>query len=125
MAFGKLLRVIIATIDQYGLKHRHLGKHVRDMNGFFRTLSRQTFRSEAAEGYQNRLLKYQNKLFTFLHYDGVPWNNNNAEHAIKQFAYYREIADGQLTESGLQDYLVLLSICLTCKYGPPQKICNK
>ena len=46
----------------------------------------------------------------------MPWNNNNAEHAVKQFAYYREYADGLITESGLKDYLVLLSVYLTCKY---------
>jgi hypothetical protein len=46
----------------------------------------------------------------------VPWNNNNAEHALKKFADYREIVDGQFTEAGLKEYLVLLSIYLTCKY---------
>jgi hypothetical protein len=46
----------------------------------------------------------------------VPWNNNNAEHAVKKFAHYREIADGQFSEAGLNEYLVLLSIYLTCKY---------
>ena len=35
-------------------------------------------------------MKYRNKLFTFIDYEGVPWNNNNAEHAIRQFIYYRE-----------------------------------
>jgi hypothetical protein len=55
-------------------------------------------------------------LFTFLKYDGVPWNNNNAEYAIKQFAYYREKTKKALAEDGLRDYLVLLSICQTCHY---------
>src|SRR5262249_19620820 len=51
------------------------------------------------------LLKYQEKLFTFLHHDGVPWNNNNAEHAVKRFAYYRELTDGVFSETGLNNYL--------------------
>ena len=46
----------------------------------------------------------------------MPWNNNNAENAIKQFAYYREETTGMMKESGLSDYLVLLSICQTCRY---------
>ena len=46
----------------------------------------------------------------------MPWNNNNAEHAIKQFAYYREHTTGMLRETGLRNYLVLLSICQTCRY---------
>jgi len=61
-------------------------------------------------------MKYQNKLFTFIDHDGVPWNNNNAENAIKRFAYYREETTGLLKEAGLIDYLVLLSICQTCRY---------
>ncbi len=56
-------------------------------------------------------------MFTFLSYDGVPWNNNNAEHAVKTFATkLRHIIGGLTTERGPRDYLVLLSICQTCKY---------
>ena len=46
----------------------------------------------------------------------MPWNNNNAENAIKQFAYYREGTTGTMKEVGLNDYLVLLSIYQTCRY---------
>ena len=55
-------------------------------------------------------------MFTFLNYDDVPWNNNNAEHAVKAFAKLSEVIDGNTTVTGLRDYLVLLSICETCKY---------
>ena len=51
-----------------------------------------------------------------LDYDGIPWYNNNAKHAIKGFAYYREVINGKLNEKGLVDYLVLLSIYRSCKY---------
>jgi predicted RecB family nuclease len=114
--FGKLLRTAVATIDRYGLKQKHLGKNKRLVERFFAFLAGRPYRSEVAEGYRKRLLKYQAKLFTFLDHDGVPWNNNNAEHAVKQFAYYREYTDGMLVETGLNEYLVLLSIYLTCKY---------
>jgi predicted RecB family nuclease len=114
--FGILLRAIITTIDEHGLKQKYLRKHEGAVKEFFCSLSAQSFRSEAAEALRARLIKYQDKLFTFMNHDGVPWNNNNAEHAIKQFAYYREIADRLLTETGLNDYLVLLSICQTCRY---------
>ncbi len=114
--FGRLLRTIMATVDQYGLRQRHLGKHRPDVERFFRTIGGQAYRSEVADGYRRRLLQYQDKLFTFLGHDGVPWNNNNAEHAVKRFAYYREVADGEFSEAGLSQYLVLLSIYLTCQY---------
>ena len=74
----------------------------RHAPGGSRTVSGRLYRSEVAEGYQKRLLTYQDKLFTFLQHDGVPLNNNNAEHAVKRFAYYREIADGYFSETGLQ-----------------------
>jgi hypothetical protein len=57
------------------------------------------------------------KMFTFLDFDGVPWNNNNAEHAIKRFAKYRRDADGRYTERSLRDYLVLASVFETCEFN--------
>lgn len=114
--FGTLLRAVIATVDEYGLKRHHLRKHQRDVTAYFDRLSGQTFRSAAAEEVRTRLLKQRDKLFTFLDHDGVPWNNNNAENAIKRFAYYREDTNGNLCEGGLTDYLTLLSVCQTCRY---------
>jgi hypothetical protein len=114
--FGVLLRDVVTTIDQHGLKRCHLKKHDRGVAQFFESLARQSFRSEAAEALRERLLKNRDKLFTFIQYDGVPWNNNNAENAIKRFAYYREDTVGVMKEAGLKDYLVLLSLCQTCRY---------
>jgi predicted RecB family nuclease len=113
--FGTLLRAIVATVDEHGLRQRHLGKHAADVKAFFRRLGEQTFRSEVAEALRQRLLRYRDKLFTFLNNDGVPWNNNNAEHAVKVFARYREHTDGQIGEKGLPNYLVLLSLYQTCQ----------
>jgi transposase IS66 family protein len=114
--FGGLLRKIVETIDQQGLKRRYLEKHEPEVAEFFKRLEEKTFRSEPAEALRARLIKYQDKLFTFLRHDGVPWNNNNAENAIRQFAYYREVAAGRLKEDRLGDYLLLLSISQTCRY---------
>ena len=69
-----------------------------------------------AREYFQRLTRSRSKLFTFLEHDSVPWNNNSAEHALKQYAYYRKVSDGQMMEAGLTDYLVLLSVYQTCRY---------
>jgi hypothetical protein len=114
--FGALLRSAVATIDKQGLKRRHLMKHVGDVRAFFERLSEKPFQSEAAEVLRQRLLKYKNKLFTFMEHDGVPWNNNNAEHAIKAFARYREYAQGHISEERLGHHLVLLSLYQSCEY---------
>jgi len=114
--FGKLLRSIVATIDKYGLKKMHLHKHKAEVARFFHDVAARVYRSELAEGYQKRLGKNEGRLFTFLDHDNVPWNNNAAEHAIKAFARFRELYDGQMSEEGLSDHLVLLSVQQTCKY---------
>jgi hypothetical protein len=75
------------------------------------------FTSELANKYGKRFQKSGKKMFTFLDHDGVPWNNNNAEHAIKRFAKYRRMADGQFTERTLKEYLVLASVFETCEFN--------
>jgi hypothetical protein len=86
------------------------------VGGFFRDVAHRVYRSGLADGYQKRLLKNESRLFMFLDHDGVPWNNNAAEHAIKAFARFRELYDGQMSGEGLSDFLVLLSVQQTCKY---------
>jgi hypothetical protein len=114
--FGVLLREIVSTIDEHGLKQSHLKRHEHAVAQHFQSLAAKIVRSEVTEALRERLMKYRDKLFTFIGHDGVPWNNNNAEHAIKQFIYYREHASGMMSETGINDYLVLLSICQTCRY---------
>ncbi len=114
--FGKLLRSIVGTIDKYGLKKKHLHKHKAEVALFFRDLAARVYSSALAEGYQKRLHKNEGRLFTFLDHDNIPWNNNVAEHAIKAFARFRELYDGQMSEEGLSEHLVLLSVQQTCKY---------
>ena len=115
-AFATLLRKIVETIDKYGLKKRHLNKHKKDVAIFYKMAIDKKYKSELANKYQKRFKKNQDKLFVFLDYDDVPWNNNNAEHAIKPFACYRRSVDGLFTEKSIDKYLLLFSIQQTCKY---------
>lgn len=64
---------------------------------------------------KQRLLRNQERLFTFVEHNGVAWHNNFAEHAIKRFASYRQQTDGMLKREGLNEYLTLLSVCETCR----------
>jgi len=115
--FGRLLREIIQTVDRYGLKSRHLRKHKRGVSRFLRSVVSRDFSSELVNKYKKRFQKSGEKMFTFLDHDGVPWNNNNAEHAINRFAKYRRMADGQFTERTLNEYLVLASVFETCEFN--------
>src|SRR6516225_152644 len=76
------------------------------------------FIGPTAAKYQRRFEKNRETLFTFLEHDGVSWNNNAAEHAIKALVILRRAIGGKSKEGGTDDYLILLSICETCKcYG--------
>jgi predicted RecB family nuclease len=114
--FSALLQKVVETVDRYGLKKRHLHKHRKEVEAFFNTMWAWELSSQVARSYQARFEKYRSKLFTFLDYDGVPWNNNNAEHAIKCFARHRQFADGRFTEASINDYLVILSVYQSCEY---------
>jgi len=114
--FAALLKNITDTINTYGLKKRNLNKHKKDVLKYFEKIFAQKFETEIALFYQKKFKKYRDKLFTFLDYDGVPWNNNNAEVAIKPFAIHRNNLNGVHTKKGIEEYLVLLSIQQTCKY---------
>jgi hypothetical protein len=89
-----LLKLVIQTVDRFGLKAHFLRKHLRSVGRFYNGLAKRDFQSEIAVKFRSRFEKNRNKLFTFLEYDGVPWNNNNAEHAIKALADLRNVIGG-------------------------------
>lgn len=115
--FGALLKNIVSTIDKYGLKQRHLQKHKKDVFRFMAQLSKADLSSEIANKYKKRFEKSGNKMFTFLDHNGVPWNNNNAEHAIHRFARHRRHADGMFSEQTIEEYLVMTTIFGTCEFN--------
>ena len=114
--FAALVTPIVETVDRRGLRKRFLSKHQIYVNRFYKHLADGFGASEAADKLIQRLQKNRNRMFTFLDFDDVSLNNNNAEHAVKAFATLRRVIEGPTTEKGLRDFLVLLSICETCKY---------
>ena len=113
--FASLLNPMIETIDRHGLKRRFLNEHVKSVYRFYKELSLREYCSEYALQLKRRFEKNRDKLFTFLRHNGVPWNNNNAEHAIKAYARSRVMFQGAPSAIAMSEYLVLLSICETCR----------
>jgi predicted RecB family nuclease len=105
--FGTLLREIVETVDRYGLKVRHLGKHRRSAEGFIEHVTTMNCSTEVGRALQKRIDKNRDKLFTFLGHDGVPWNNNNAEHAVRAFTRLRNVINTS-SPKGTRDYATLL-----------------
>jgi predicted RecB family nuclease len=113
--FTFLLQDIIATIDKCGLKKRFLNRHNKSVKKFFRDILSKDYKSEIATQYQKRLSRNQDKLFLFLNYDNVSWNNNAAEHAIKLLATHQNKIVSYFRESRIEEYLKIMSIYQTCK----------
>jgi hypothetical protein len=113
--FASLVKPMVETVDRRGLKKHFLRKHRIFVDRFYKRLEEGFSTGECVSKFVDRLQKNRNKMFTFLDFDDVPWNNNNAEHAVKAFASLRRIIGGPTTENGLRDFLILLSICETCK----------
>jgi hypothetical protein len=97
--FSALLRSIVTTVDEHGLTRRYLEPHSRAVELFFEHITGKVYESDASKALKERLLKNRGRLFTFLHHDGVSWNNSLAENAIKRISNYREDV-GEASRSG-------------------------
>jgi predicted RecB family nuclease len=115
-AFANVLRPIVETIDRYGLKRYHLRKHHKAASTFMDDVAQRGYSSEIMLSYKKRVERNRDALFTFLNFDGVAWNNNNAEHAVKAVARLRNVVSQGWTEKGVAEYLILLSVTETCHF---------
>ncbi len=100
--FANMVKPMIDSVDRFGLKAYHLRKHKTSVDRFYEVLSRRDYQTEVAANYKKRFERNSGKLFTFLDHDGVPWNNNNAEHAIKAFARLRRSIGGKSSAKGIR-----------------------
>ncbi|MDP2606629.1 MAG: TM0106 family RecB-like putative nuclease [Deltaproteobacteria bacterium] len=115
-AFKDLISPIMDDVAKYGLKRRHLSKHEGAVDRFYNcTILGREFTCEVARTFQKRFLRYRDSLFTFLKEDGIPWNNNMAERAIRHLAVQRKIS-GSFFKRVAEHYLRLLGIAQTCRF---------
>ncbi len=107
---------ILKDAVRYGPKVRHLRKHRKRVALFYRdTIQGLSPSQELVSKYHKRFIRYRESLFAFLENDGVPWNNNAAERAIRHLAVQRKIS-GSFTSKGAKLYLRLLGIAQTCRF---------
>ena len=115
-AVRDLIVPIIEDVKRYGLKSFHLRKHLNRVERFYkRTIVGCDSENELIVKYKKRFLRYKNSLFTFLENDGVSWNNNTAERAIRHLAVQRKIS-GAFSTNGATYYLRLLAIAQSCRF---------
>jgi predicted RecB family nuclease len=111
-----LLVAILEAVDRYGLKAWHLRKYLKDVDRFYgKNITGREYTSEPVRTYRKRFERYRSSLFTFLTQDGIPWENNMAERAIRQLAVQRKIS-GSFFKRVAPQYLLLLAISQTCRF---------
>jgi len=116
LALRDILSPIFDAIEIYGLKKRNLNKFRKYVDFFYKNnINEKKYKSDVVKKYQKRLLRYRQSLFVFLERDGIPWNNNMAERALRHLAVQRKIS-GSFSESGMNSYLVLLGVMQTCRF---------
>jgi len=115
-AVRDLLAPIMADVDKYGLKRRHLHKHQLTVDRFFKNvIDGREYKCEITQTYQKRFVRYKESLFQFLNEVGIPWNNNMAERASRHLAVQRKIS-GSFFKRVAEHYLLLLGIAQTCRF---------
>ena len=111
-----LLVPMLEAVQKYGLKKRHLHKFSKQIDQFYeRVITDRAYHSDLAIKYQSRFRRYRQSLFTFIEHDGIPWNNNMAERAIRHLAVQRKIS-GTFFKSVAPQYLLMLGITQTCRF---------
>jgi hypothetical protein len=111
-----LLVPILVEVDRYGLKTWHLRKFLNDVERFYdKNIIGREYTSEPVRTFQKRFDRYRESLFTFLTQDGIPWENNMAERAIRQLAVQRKISN-TFSKRVAPQYLLLLALSQTCRF---------
>jgi predicted RecB family nuclease len=111
-----LLLPIFEAVETYGLKRRHLHKFHAAIDRFYQQhIVGTTYTSDITIKFQKRLQRYRDTLFTFLHEDGIPWQNNTAERALRHIAVQRKIS-GSFFEQSTHHFLLLLGLAQTCQF---------
>ena len=88
-----LLVPIFEDVDRFGLKKRHLQKHRKAVDRFYRkSIDSVTWKADIIQTYQKRFIRYRESLFLFLTEDNIPWNNNMGERALRHLAVQRKIS---------------------------------
>ena len=94
--------------DAYGLRHAKLQGRLID-------LAATEWTNAHARRLAQRLAKYGNDLLTFVEFEGVPADNNQAEREIRPAVLMRKASYGNQSERGAKTRAVLMTVYRTLK----------
>ncbi|MFA0120964.1 hypothetical protein AB4400_06010, partial [Vibrio sp. 10N.261.48.A2] len=94
----------------------HLSTGKKEVEITINEIKNMKIKSEAAEKYRNRFIRYQSCFFEFINHDNVLWHNTYAEHAIKLLSKHRNKNIKSFRYNHLADYSILMSIYQSCHF---------
>jgi transposase len=110
--YSDAIRLVAArgqmTSDAYDLKHAKLQSRMVDLAGI-------DWKNPHARRLAKRLFKYGEYLLTFVEFEGVPANNNQAEREIRPAVLMRKASYGNQSQRGCETRAVLMTIFRTLK----------
>ena len=111
--FGALSGTSSRRLIDMGLR-KFIFENKRSAERFLASVASLDCSTEFGASLQKIFEKNRDRLFTFLDFDNVPWNNNNAEHAVRAFTRLR---NGMATSTarGTADYCKLLTLQQTLR----------
>jgi transposase len=118
-AFAKLLRKSIQ------LKHKiteeqgqgiDINKSIQNIEDNASSLIDQEIKTNNKKllAFQKRMKKYSSYLFTFLHHESVPYENNSSERAIRNMKVKMKVSGMFKTYEGAQNFAIIRSVMDTC-----------
>ncbi len=111
-----LIVPIIEAVYKHGLNQAFLNGFQLQVESFYeKMILDRTYCSEIVQKYQKRFKRYRESLFTFLNRDGIPWNNNMAERALRHLVVQENISK-TFYKSLFPQHLLLLGIMQTCRF---------
>lgn len=90
-------------------------RQVKSIETRLRNLGGKSWDDADADRLAKRLVKYQDRLTTFLHDATVDGTNNAAERALRPAVVMRKITGGSRSESGAEAWAILASVMRTAK----------
>jgi len=108
---------IFDDVGKHGLKSWYLKKHLKSVDHMYQNVIECADScSELVEKYKKRFVRYRESMFRFLTEDGIPWNNNMAERALRHLCVQQKISGCFVGQTGADNYLRLLAIAQTCRF---------
>jgi len=117
--FAKLLRKSIQLkdnlMDEHCLGFNH-AKSIQHHEDCATSLIDQTINTNNKKllAFQKRMKKYRSYLFTFLHHESIPYENNSSERAIRNMKVKMKVSGMFKTYEGAQNFAKIRSVIDTC-----------